>query len=94
MYMLHLVFFSSSNLFPINCIPIGIPFLSTPQGSDIPGSPAIFTGTVHISAKYISNGLLDFVPIPKATVGDAGVSNTSYFLNASSNSFFTSVRTC
>ena len=37
---------SSSNLFPINCIPIGIPFLSTPQGSDIPGSPAIFTGTV------------------------------------------------
>ena len=31
---------------PINCSPIGRPFLSIPQGSDIAGSPARFTATV------------------------------------------------
>ena len=65
--------FSSSNLFPINCIPIGIPLASTPHGIDIPGRPAIFTETVQISAKYISKGLFDLVPISNATVGDVGV---------------------
>ena len=35
----------------------------TSIGIDIPGSPAILTETVHISDKYISKGLFDFVPI-------------------------------
>ena len=61
---------SSLNLFPINCIPIGILLLSTPHGIDIPGNPAIFKDTVQISAKYISNGLFDFSPILKAGTGD------------------------
>lgn len=61
--------------------------LFTPHGIDIPGSPAIFTETVHISAKYISNGLFDLVPISNATVGDVGVNKTSYFSKALSNSF-------
>ena len=85
---------SSVNLFPINCIPTGIPLLSTPHGIDIPGSPAMFTDTVQISAKYISNGLLDFEPNSNATVGDVGVNITSYFSKAFSNSFVTNVRTC
>ena len=85
---------SSAKWFPINCIPIGIPLLSVPQGIEIPGSPAIFTDTVQMSAKYISNGLLDFVPISNATVGEVGVNNTSYFAKALSNSFFTKVLTC
>jgi hypothetical protein len=71
-----------------------MPLLSTPTGTDIAGRPAIFTGTVHISAKYISKGLFDFAPISNAAVGAVGVSNISYFLNASLNSFCTSVRTC
>lgn len=79
---------------PISCIPIGIPLLSTAIGIDIAGNPAILTGTVHISAKYISKGLFDLSPILNATVGDVGVNKTSYFLNASSNSFCTNVRTC
>ena len=45
--------------------------------------------TVHISAKYISIGLLDFDPISNAVVGDTGVSNTSYLLNAFLNSLLT-----
>ena len=85
---------SSENLFPINCIPIGIPLLFTPHGIDIPGSPAIFTDTVQISAKYISSGLLDFVPISKATFGAVGVSSKSYFSKALLNYFVTKVRTC
>ena len=74
---------SSPNGFPINCSPIGIPLLSNEQGTLIPGNPPIFTGTVQISAKYISNGLLDFSPILNAVVGDVGVNNRSYFPNNS-----------
>ena len=68
--------------------------MSTPHGIEIPGNPAIFTDTVHMSAKYISNGLFDFEPISNATVGDVGVNITSYFSNAFWNSFITNVRTC
>ena len=75
-------------------MPIGILLLSTPHGIEIPGNPAIFTDTVQISAKYISNGLEDFVPISNATVGEVGVNIKSYLLNASSNLLFTNVRTC
>lgn len=85
---------SSAKWFPISCIPIGMFLLSTPHGIDIAGKPAIFTDTVQISAKYISKGLLDFVPISNATVGEVGVSNISYLLNAFLNSFFTNVLTC
>ncbi len=79
MYIFAFKIVSSQKLFPINCIPIGIPWESTPAGTEIPGSPAIFTDTVQISAKYISNGLFDFDPISNATVGDVGVNITSYF---------------
>ena len=85
---------SSSNFLPIICIPIGSPLLSIPQGIDIPGNPAIFTETVHISAKYISIGFVDFSPNLNAVVGDVGVTITSYFSNALLNSFITSVLTC
>ena len=71
-----------------------MPSLSSPHGIEIPGKPAIFTETVQISAKYISNGFVDLVPISKATVGDVGVNKISYFSKALSNSFLTNVRTC
>ena len=48
----------------------------------------MFYDTVQISAKYISNGLFDFVPASNATVGDVGVNITSYFSKASSNFCF------
>src|SRR5699024_2386244 len=83
--------FSSSKLLPINCIPIGKLFLSTPAGKEIAGTPAILTDTVQISAMYISSGLFVFEPILNAVVGDTGVSNTSYLLNTLSNSFLTNV---
>ena len=54
----------------------------------------MFTDTVQISAKYISNGLFDLDPISNATVGDVGVNITSYFSKALLNSFVTNVRTC
>ena len=71
-----------------------MPSLSTPQGIEIPGRPAILTETVHMSAKYISSGLFDFEPISNATVGEVGVNITSYFSNPLLNSFITNVRTC
>ena len=63
----------------VHCIPTGILFLSNPTGTEIAGTPAIFTGTVQISAKYISTGLPDFSPILNAVIGAVGPIITSYF---------------
>ena len=54
----------------------------------------MFTDTVQISAKYISNGFEDLVPISNATVGDVGVNKTSYFSKALSKSSLTNLLNC
>ena len=84
---------SSLNALPINWKPIGKPLLSKAQGILIPGRPPIFTGTVQISAKYISSGLSHFSPILNAVVGETGVNNKSYFSNNSLYEFFITVLT-
>src|SRR6476620_7720415 len=47
---------SSSNGLPISCKPSGVPSLDSPAGTLMPGNPAIFTVTVKMSLRYISNG--------------------------------------
>ncbi len=61
--------------------------LSTPHGIEIPGSPAIFTDTVQISAKYISNGLFD-VQIQKQLLVMLELIIHHIFQKPSSNSFY------
>ena len=63
---------ASSSGFPMICNPIGMRLLLNPHGTEIPGSPARFNGTVHISIKYICRGLV-IDPILYAGVGAAGV---------------------
>ena len=62
---------------PINCIPIGNPFVSKPQGMLIAGRPAKLAGTVKRSDKYIESGSLAKSPFKKAVVGEVGVSKIS-----------------
>ena len=84
---------SSSNGFEISWNPIGNPFESTSHGMLIPGNPPMFTGTVQISAKYISSGFETFSPFLNAVVGDTGVNNKSYFSNNSLYAFLINVLT-
>ena len=70
---------SSSNTLPINCIPIGNPLVSKPQGILIAGRPAKLAGTVNRSDKYIDSGSLTKSPFKKAVVGQVGVNKTSTF---------------
>ena len=78
----------SLKAFPINWNPIGIPLLSSAHGIFIAGEPIIFTETVHISARYISNGLSIFSPILKAADGTVGIKTKSYLSNNSLNLAF------
>ena len=63
--------------------PTGKPSSSaTPEGNDIPPIPAMFTGIVAMSLRYIASGSLAFSPILKAVVGHVGETKTSAFSNA------------
>src|SRR5580704_14899398 len=86
---------SSSKGRPINCRPSGKPCRSMAPGTEIPGSPAMFTVTVKMSFKYISTGSPPpFSPIPNAADGVAGVSMAWMPLaKQSSKSRLMSVRT-
>ena len=52
--------------------PTGSPS-AKPQGTEIPGLPARFAGTVNTSARYISSGSSVFSPKRKAGDGVVGV---------------------
>ena len=73
---------ASPNSGPNTCNPTGM-FPENPAGTEIPGRPAMFAGTVHTSLRYIDNGSSTREPMGNATVGDVGVSNASNLLNAS-----------
>ena len=61
---------SSSNGRPIICRPSGRPCASSPPGTEMPGSPAMFTVTVKMSLRYISTGSSrPFSPMAKAARG-------------------------
>ena len=63
--------------------PTGNPSSSAkPEGNDIPPIPAMFTGIVAMSFKYIAKGSLAFSPILKAVVGHVGETKTSAFSKA------------
>ena len=63
--------------------PTGSPSSSaSPLGNDIPPIPAIFTGIVAMSLRYMASGSLLFSPILKAVVGHVGETRTSAFANA------------
>ena len=55
---------------------------ATPQGRLIPPIPAMFTGIVAMSFKYIASGSLAFSPILNAVVGQVGETMTSHLANA------------
>ena len=71
----HDITFSSNGL-PMNCKPIGRPF-DCPQGTEIPGNPAKFTGVVNKSLAYIVNGSSISSPKLNAVVGAVGPTTTS-----------------
>src|SRR5258705_7111354 len=66
----------SLNVGPRSCMPIGSGLPSdvepsvNPQGTLIPGMPAMLQVTVKMSDKYIASGSADFSPILNAGVGD------------------------
>ena len=59
----------------------------------MPPMPAMFTGIVAMSLKYMATGSLLFSPILNAVVGVTGEINTSALAKALSKSCFTKVRT-
>ena len=64
---------ASLNIFPANCIPIGMSsFDVRPAGTLIEGIRARFTNVVYKSDKYISRGLSTFEPSLNAAVGQVG----------------------
>ena len=65
-----------------------------PPGTEIPGRPAIFTGTVYISSRYISSGFEVFSPNLNAGFGAVGIIITSHFSNAFLKSSIIKVLTC
>ena len=45
---------ASSNGLPISCSPSGVPSRERPAGTEMPGSPAMFTVTVKMSSRYMA----------------------------------------
>ena len=45
---------ASSNGLPMSCSPSGVPSLESPAGTEMPGSPAMFTVTVKMSSRYMA----------------------------------------
>ena len=74
--------------------PTGSPSSSAkPEGSDMPPIPAILTGMVAMSLRYIASGSLAFSPILNAVVGHVGETSTSALINARVKSWVIRVRT-
>jgi len=73
--------------------PTGIPS-DSPHGIEIPGSPAMLTGSVQASDRYIATGSAIFAPKRKATDGEVGATRASNPCSKSvSKSRLISVRT-
>src|SRR5262245_20550565 len=69
---------SSSKGRPMSWSPSGRPSADRPPGTEMPGSPAMFTVTVNTSLRYISTGsAAPFSPMPNAAEGVAGVRTAS-----------------
>ena len=71
----------------MTCRPTGSslpPTLTKPAGTDMPGRPAMFTGSVNTSFRYIAIGSSTFSPIRNAVVGEVGETRTSKSANACS----------
>src|SRR5204862_1018185 len=83
---------ASSNARPTRCRPIGRPVVEKPQGTETPGFPERFAGTVKMSFRYIASGS-SFSPCLNATPGVVGPTITSTFSNAASKSRRIRVRT-
>src|SRR4029077_7059647 len=66
---------ASSNRGAITCRPTGSPSMN-PQGTDMPGRPARFTGSVTTSHMYIERGS-SRSPMVNATDGDVGDTRAS-----------------
>ncbi len=67
--------------------PTGSPSSAArPAGSDIPGSPARFTGMVVTSLRYMASGSSIFSPRRKAVVGAVGDTTTSASRKAAAKS--------
>lgn len=47
---------ASENFGPMSCIPTGMPSPPRPQGTLMPGRPAMLAGTVQMSVRYVSTG--------------------------------------
>ena len=77
----------------MSCIPTGRPS-EKPQGTDRPGSPAMFTGRVQTSIRYICTGSSVFSPNLNAVTGEVGVTSASTSWNTRSKSCLISVRAC
>ena len=75
-------------------MPTGSPSSSaSPDGIEMPGTPARFAGIVVTSFRYICIGSSIFSPSRNAVVGAEGVAMTSTWANAASKSRWMSVRT-
>ena len=73
--------------------PTGRPS-DSPHGTDTPGSPAMLTGSVQASDRYIDDGIGQPVPNGKATVGEVGATRASKpCAHSASKSPLISVRT-
>ncbi len=60
----------------MSCSPTGRPS-DSPHGIEIPGNPAMFTGRVQASDRYIATGSAIFAPKRNATDGDVGATSAS-----------------
>jgi hypothetical protein len=60
----------------MNWSPTGNPS-DSPAGTEIPGSPAMLTGSVHASDRYIETGSARRAPKRNATVGEVGATRAS-----------------
>jgi hypothetical protein len=67
---------SSLQAGPISWSPTGRPS-DSPQGIEIPGSPAMFTGSVQASDRYIATGSEVLAPNRNATDGEVGATRAS-----------------
>src|SRR5262245_47686160 len=62
----------------IICRPMGSCWRVNPQGMDMAGKPARFTGMVNTSARYIWSGSSRRSPRRNAAVGETGASRASH----------------
>ena len=77
----------------MSCSPTGSPS-DRPHGIDTPGSPAMLTGSVQASDRYIATGSASRAPKRKATVGEVGATSASKpWAQSASKSPLISVRT-